>query len=93
MSEPADLETLRAQWTDRFVRVNPDKPELARFAGRVGRVVTVNCNGRALVDFALGPWTDIPASPDYLLLVDPEEAKTKYDPTVNSAQAYPQRQS
>lgn len=93
MPEPPDIVALRAEWTDRFVRVQPNKPELARFAGRVGRVVTVNCNGKALVDFALGPWTDIPASADYLIVVDAEEAKAKYDPTVNSAQAHPQRQS
>ncbi len=84
---------LRQQWTDRFVRVRPDWPQYQRFAGKVGRVVTVNWSGKALVDFCDGAWYDIPASDDYLEIVPAEEAKGRYDPTANSAQPHPSRQS
>lgn len=50
---------LKAEYTDKFVEANAAVPELARFEGRVGRVVTVNENGKALVDFLDGPWYDI----------------------------------
>ena len=81
---------LKRRWTDQFVQVNANRPELNRFAGVVGRVVTVNHNNQALVDFQDGGWYDI--SPDYLTILDPAEAKAKYDPKVNSAQAHPDRQ-
>jgi hypothetical protein len=87
----AEADHLKATWTDRFVRVKPGFPQYARFEGRVGRVVTVNYAGRALVDFADGAWYDIPASDEYLEAVPPEEAKGKYDPTANSAQPRPGR--
>ena len=45
-------EELRRQWTDKFVQVNADLPELKRFAGIVGRVITVNRNGKAVVEYA-----------------------------------------
>lgn len=83
-------EELKRTWTDRFVRVKPGHPEYERFAGKVGRIVTVNYAGRALVDFADGAWYDIPASDQFLEVV-PEEAKGKYDPTANSAQKLPGR--
>ncbi len=35
-------EELKRRWTDKFVRVNADRPELKRFAGIIGRVITVN---------------------------------------------------
>ena len=59
--------------------------------GGVGRVVTVNYGGRALVDFADGAWYDIPATAAYLELVPDDEAKGKHDATVNSAQKLPGR--
>jgi hypothetical protein len=90
---PARIEALRAEWTDQYVRANQSRPELARFGDRVGRVVTVNWNGKALVDFSDGGWYDITASALYLQKVDPAEGKTKYDPKVNSAQPFPEKQS
>jgi hypothetical protein len=81
----------RKQWIDQYVTVNEDRPDLKRFAGLVGRVVTVNYNGKAIVDFQDGGWYDIPASEDYLIKVDPEEGKTKYK-NVNSAQVIPDKQ-
>lgn len=84
-------EELKRTWTDRFVRVKPGHPEYERFAGKVGRIVTVNYAGRALVDFADGAWYDIPASDQFFEVVPEEEAKGKYDPTANSAQKLPGR--
>ena len=92
--DPADqrYEELKRQWTDQFVEVNPERPELKRFASVVGRVVTVNRNGKALVDFQDGAWYDITASTEYLRLLDAEQAKTKYDSKLNSAQPIPEKQ-
>lgn len=87
-----EVDRLKAVWTDRYVRVRPGFPEYARFDGKVGRVVTVNLGGRALVDFADGAWYDLPAADDYLEVVPDDEAKGKYDPAANSAQKLPARQ-
>ena len=92
--EEADLrfEELKGEWTDQYVQVNPEREELRRFQGIVGRVVTVNCGLKALVDFQDGGWYDIAASEQYLRKLDPAEAKAKYDPKANSAQPYPEKQ-
>jgi hypothetical protein len=85
-------EALQQQWTDQYVEVNSERPELKRFAGIVGRVVAVNYNGRALVDFQDGGWYDIVASTEYLRKLDPAVAKPKFKADVNSAQPYPEKQ-
>jgi uncharacterized protein with von Willebrand factor type A (vWA) domain len=92
--DPADerYEAIKRQWTDQYVEVVADRPELKRFAGKVGRVVTVNRNLKAIVDFADGAWYDITASADYLKVLDPATAKDKYDPKANSAQPFPDKQ-
>jgi hypothetical protein len=90
---PARIEALKAEWTDQYVRANLERPELRRFGDQVGRVVTVNWNGKALVDFSDGGWYDITAAPQFLLKVDPADAKAKYDPKANSAQPFPEKQS
>ncbi len=87
-----EAEELKRAWTDKFVRVRPGHAEYERFAGKVGRVVTMNYGGRAIVDFADGAWYDIPATDAYLELMPAEEAKDKYDATANSAQKLPARQ-
>jgi hypothetical protein len=92
MDTTANNERLKREWTDQYVTVNAERPELKRFAGLVGRVVTVNFNNKAVVDFADGGWYDISASDEFLKKVDPAEGKTKYDPKVNSAQPYPEKQ-
>jgi hypothetical protein len=84
-------EAKKAEWTDQLVEVDAGRPELRRFVGSIGRVVTINCNNRALVDFSDGAWYDI--ATDYLRKVDASAGKTKYDATVNSAQAHPDKQS
>jgi hypothetical protein len=92
--DPADqrYEELKRTWTDQFVEVNSDRPELKRFAGIVGRVVTVNRNQKAVIDFQDGGWYDITASTDYLRILDPAAARDKYDAKVNSAQPIPDKQ-
>lgn len=87
----AKTDELKQQWTDQYVTVKPGRPELARFANIVGRVVTVNCNGRAVIDFQDGGWYDIIASEDYLNRLDPADGKAKYK-NVNSAQPIPEKQ-
>ena len=86
------IDELQREWVDAYVTVNADRPELKRFAGIVGRVVTVNYNGKAVIDFQDGGWYDITASSACLTRVDPAEAQAKYK-NVNSAQPIPEKQS
>jgi hypothetical protein len=81
---------LKSEWTDQFVEVTPERPELLRFKEIVGRVITVNHNNKAVVDFQDGGWYDI--SPEYLRKLDPATAKPKYNAKANSAQPYPEKQ-
>jgi hypothetical protein len=83
-------EALVQEWVDRYVEVKPERPELRRFQGIVGRVVTVNYNNKAVVDFQDGGWYDI--TPEFLQKLDPAEARTKFDPKANSAQPIPEKQ-
>jgi len=87
----ARLDELRAEWIDQYVLIKPDRVELQRFQGIVGRVVTVNYNGKAIIDFQDGGWYDITASADCLQKVDAAEGKAKYK-NVNSAQLIPDKQ-
>ena len=73
--------------------VNPERIELKRFAGILGRIVTVNFNNKAVIDFQDGGWYDITASSEYLTKVDPAEAKPKFNAKANSAQPIPEKQS
>jgi hypothetical protein len=91
--EVAHHEELKREWTDQYVQVNPNRPELKRFANIVGRVVTVNWNNKAVIDFQDGGWYDITCSPECLTRLDPAEAKAKYNSKVNSAQPFPEKQS
>lgn len=92
--EPDTIRHLKTEWTDRIVRVKPGlRPELLRFEGETGRVITVNCAGRAIVDFADGAWYDIPAFAEVLEIVTDEAEMKKYDATMNGAQKFPIKQS
>ncbi len=93
MKETAEMrhERLKQEWIDQYVEVNPEQPELKRFAGVIGRVVTINHNDKALVDFQDGAWYDITPSPEYLRKLDPSTAAAKYK-NVNSAQKIPEKQ-
>ncbi len=48
---PERVEKLRLEYTDQYVVVECDLPQLARFRGKVGQVRTINVNGLALVEF------------------------------------------
>jgi hypothetical protein len=71
-------EQLKREWTDKYVVVHPDVPELRRFQHLTGTVKTVNMNCRALVQFD-GPedisWYDIDL--DHLRIVDAPKPKKK----------------
>jgi hypothetical protein len=84
-------EAIKREWTDQYVQVVDSRPELSRFKGKVGRVITVNRNNKAVIDFADGAWYDIAASTEYLVKLD-VAAKDKYDGTANSAQPFPTKQ-
>lgn len=84
-------DSLRKEWIDQYVKVTDLRPELKRFAGLVGRVVTVNYNGKAVIDFQDGAWYDIAASEEFLTKLDPAEGQAKYK-NVNSAQVIPEKQ-
>jgi hypothetical protein len=90
-AETARAEEIKREWTDQYVLVNPQHPELKRFEGIVGRVVTVNWSNKALVDFQDGGWYDITASSEYLMKVDSAEGQAKYK-NLNSAQPIPEKQ-
>jgi hypothetical protein len=85
-------ESLKKEWTDQLVTVKPERPELSRFSGIVGRVITVNYNGKAIIDFQDGGWYDIAASEEFLTKLNPAEAKAKYNAKANSAQPVPEKQ-
>ena len=76
-----NIEKLKREWTDKYVVVEGDRPELRRFEGYTGQVKTVNMSGRALVQFDAWSnigWYDI--EPGYLHVVpkpDPGAAAKK----------------
>ena len=45
------IEKLKQEYTDKYVTVDEQRPELQRFGHMTGIVKTVNMNGRALVEF------------------------------------------
>ena len=65
------VENLKREFTDKFVIVDAEQPELRRFEGMTGVVRTVNMSGRALVEFDafnnIG-WYDIAV--DFLKVID-----------------------
>jgi hypothetical protein len=48
---PEKTEQMNRQYAGKRVQVDARRPELSRFAGQIGRVVAINQNGRALVQF------------------------------------------
>ncbi len=86
-----EIEQLKRDYTDQRVVVIGDRPELARFVGVVGRIKTINMNGRALVEFDAWNntgWYDI--SLEYLRIADPlpgSEAALSRESSTESASA------
>ena len=75
------VEALKREYTDKYVIVDPRRPELARFEHYVGQVKTVNMSGRALVEFIdyhlnIG-WFDIDLSALTVVDKPTEESKAK----------------
>ena len=75
------IEELKREYTDKYVVVDPARPELARFEHYVGQVKTVNMSGRALVEFLdyhlnIG-WFDIDLSALKVVDKPTEESKAK----------------
>ena len=48
---PMEIQRLKRQYAGKRVTADTRRPELMRFAGMAGRVVAVNFNGQALVEF------------------------------------------
>lgn len=61
-----ELDILKKKFLGRTVTIDAQRPELVRMADLRGKVITINCNGGALVQFE-GPdpaWYEI--EPEYL---------------------------
>ncbi len=83
------IEKIKQEYTDKYVVVDGQRPELARFSDLVGRVKTVNMSGRALVEFMdyhlnIG-WFDIDL--DYLKVVDKPAPTEDKKPAAKKAAA------
>ncbi len=61
------------KFAGREVEIDSQRPELARFAGLRGRIVTFNRNGNALVVFEGSDQTWREIHPDFLALADKED--------------------
>ena len=82
---PERVEKLRLEYTDQYVVVECDLPQLARFRGKVGQVQTINVNGLALVEFAPDR-SRYDLELDYLKVVDKPKPKA---PPAKAAKAKP----
>ena len=92
--EKETVDQLRKDWTAAYVKIIAGKvPALARFENKVGKVITINYSGAAIVDFADGAWYDISNFVSALEKVTDEAEIKKYNPEMNSAQLNPARQS
>ncbi len=80
------VEQLRQEYTDRYVVVEGDRPELARFRGMTGQVQTINMNGRALVHFeADNNQSRYDLELDFLKVVERPEPKAATNGPANTA--------
>lgn len=87
------IEKVKQEYTDKYVKVDANRAELARFKDLVGQVKTVNMSGRALVEFMdyhlnIG-WFDIDL--DYLKVVDKPEPKPKEEKKPAAKKAAPKK--
>jgi hypothetical protein len=65
---PMDIQRLKRQYEGKRVTVDAQRPELTRFAGMWGRVVAVNFNGQALVEFEGPDNSRYDIAPEFLKL-------------------------
>ena len=84
------IERLKQEYTGKCVVIDENRPELRRFAGLTGTVVTVNMSGRALVQFDgyNNPgWYDIDI--DFLNIIDQPLPKPEEKPIAQAAAKAP----
>jgi hypothetical protein len=77
-----ELENLKEIYTGRTVMIEALRPELTRWANVPGRVITINCNGRALVRFEGADEAFYDIDPEYIKPLEPaaeEQAETDVD--------------
>jgi hypothetical protein len=77
------IEQLKRDYTDKYVKVDASRPELARFRDVVGQVKTVNMSGRALVEFLdyhlnIG-WYDVDLSCVEIVDKPPPKSEKKHE--------------
>ena len=89
------IEKVKQEYTDKYVKVDANRAELARFRDLVGQVKTVNMSGRALVEFMdyhlnIG-WFDIDL--DYLKVVDKPAPKPKEEKKPAAKKAPPKKEA
>ena len=68
---PAELAKLKETYTGQTIMVEAMRPELTRWANVPGRVITFNCNGRALVQFEGADQGVYDIDPEYFRLAEP----------------------
>lgn len=61
---------LKKTYTGKTVSIDAMRPELTRWTNIKGRVITINCNGRALVQFDGPDKAFYDVDPDYLEIVE-----------------------
>lgn len=88
MFDQPSIEKLKHEFTDKYVIVAGERPELARFNGMTGQIKTVNMSGKALVQFEgrlnIG-WYDIGL--DFLKIVPKPEPKPEDEKHAKKAAA------
>ncbi|MBN2021818.1 MAG: hypothetical protein JW809_03410 [Pirellulales bacterium] len=77
---PERIDALRHEYTDRYVVVVPNGPNLARFHDKVGRVATITAEGRALVQFDGADRARYDLELDFLKVVDRPIPAPKAEP-------------
>jgi hypothetical protein len=65
---PMEIQRLKRQFEGKRVTADAQRPELTRFAGMSGRVVAVNFNGQALVQFDGPDSSRYDIAPEFLKL-------------------------
>jgi hypothetical protein len=66
-----DLANLKETYAGRTITIEALRPELTRWANLPGRVITINCNGRAIVQFEGADEAFYDIDPEYLRIVEP----------------------